>query len=99
MTNFHNTQAKFDQYPIDELDFLEREFKTHRVYAYPTKRRNAVVTPCMKVKDPDMFFSKNESVQADCVALCEQCPMKSKCLDTALSAGINYGVWGGVVLQ
>jgi len=52
--------------------------------------------------DPDLFFPEDligstydrKLVANQAKAICEDCPVKIKCLDYAVSAGM-HGVWGG----
>lgn len=48
--------------------------------------------------DPEAFFPKKgagSSMVARARAICDICPVKQDCLETALSNGIAHGVWGG----
>lgn len=42
------------------------------------------------------FFSDDETVQDQAVAICLSCPLMAKCFDYALFAE-EYGVWGGTL--
>lgn len=46
--------------------------------------------------DLDLFFTIDEASQREAVAICETCPVRSSCLDHAIAAREQYGVWGGV---
>jgi WhiB family redox-sensing transcriptional regulator len=43
--------------------------------------------------DPDMFFAAGREEEA--VAVCRRCPVRAECLDYALVARMDAGVWGG----
>ena len=54
--------------------------------------------------DPDLFFpvsaagpAANQAATAK--AVCGQCPVRSQCLDFALSSRQAYGIWGGLTEQ
>ncbi len=54
--------------------------------------------PC-HTADPELFFSE-ESVQvAIAKRMCGTCPMKSACLEGALSRAEPCGVWGGELFE
>jgi WhiB family transcriptional regulator, redox-sensing transcriptional regulator len=51
--------------------------------------------------DPAIFFPEGRgaaiSIQtAEAKSVCQQCPVRSRCLDFALDTGQNTGVWGGL---
>jgi WhiB family redox-sensing transcriptional regulator len=51
--------------------------------------------------DPELFFPIGEAGPArsqldEAKAVCAGCPVRCLCLEWALLAGINYGVWGGM---
>ena len=50
--------------------------------------------PC-HTADPELFFDDSASRIAVAKSLCESCPMKSACLEGALSRKEPCGVWGG----
>lgn len=45
--------------------------------------------------DPEQFFSSDEDKQSAALALCAACPVRSECLEHALSTREPYGIWGG----
>ena len=50
--------------------------------------------------DPELFFPIGDTGPAltqldQAKAVCAGCPVRCLCLEWALLAGINYGVWGG----
>lgn len=54
--------------------------------------------PC-HTADPDLFFSEtNEGVVA-AKALCGGCPVRSQCLDAAVSREEPCGIWGGELFE
>jgi WhiB family redox-sensing transcriptional regulator len=44
----------------------------------------------------EVFFAIDEPSQQEAVAICETCPVRAECLEHALIAREQYGVWGGV---
>jgi hypothetical protein len=61
--------------------------------------------PCEEV--PYVFFPEDafvrslerQQMESLAVKLCKMCPVKKLCLDYALAAGENYGVWGGTTAE
>lgn len=52
------------------------------------------------VADPELFFpttygGTNRSTVMAAKALCDRCPLKDDCLDWALAAREEFGIWGG----
>jgi WhiB family redox-sensing transcriptional regulator len=45
--------------------------------------------------ETEAFFSYDEEVVAQAVAICEGCPVRQECLETALADRNLFGVWGG----
>ena len=45
--------------------------------------------------ETDSFFSYDEEVMEEARAICEDCPVRKECLQTALADRNHYGVWGG----
>jgi WhiB family transcriptional regulator, redox-sensing transcriptional regulator len=50
---------------------------------------------CREV-DIDVFFAVDEASQREAIAICETCPVRGECLEYAITAREQYGVWGGV---
>ena len=50
--------------------------------------------PCHN-SDPELFFDETPARIALAKSLCASCPMKSACLEGALSRSEPCGVWGG----
>jgi WhiB family redox-sensing transcriptional regulator len=48
-------------------------------------------------KDPDLFFPDTPADLARARSVCQGCPVRARCLRAALSAGEQYGVFGGLV--
>ena len=51
-------------------------------------------------QDPELFFPSREGAFADrqvqeAKAVCARCAVQSVCLEWAVLAGIEHGVWGG----
>jgi WhiB family redox-sensing transcriptional regulator len=46
--------------------------------------------------DPELFFPERGQSQKAALSYCERCPVRSKCLSSALEPGLlSSGVWGG----
>ena len=58
----------------------------------------AFTLPC-HTSDPEIFFADDDAVIAQAKALCGSCPMRSACLDGALSRQEPCGVWGGQLIE
>ena len=47
----------------------------------------------------EVFFidhgSRLMNLQKKALKICEGCPVKQKCLDYAIQANIQHGIWGG----
>jgi hypothetical protein len=49
---------------------------------------------CREV-DVEAFFAVDEASQQEALAICETCPVRVECLEHAIAAREQYGVWGG----
>ena len=45
--------------------------------------------------DPEVFFPEVSEDPAAAVAVCRKCPVRQECLDYAIAAREQHGVWGG----
>lgn len=45
-------------------------------------------------EDPELFFQTETRAQA--VRICNRCPVKTQCLETAVASREQLGVWGGL---
>ena len=45
--------------------------------------------------ETEAFFSYDEGRVAQALAICQDCPVRQECLQTALADPNLYGVWGG----
>lgn len=52
---------------------------------------------CAGVKDPDMFFKPAQ--QPIAALFCKACPVAVQCREFAGRAGVEDGMWGGVVFE
>lgn len=59
---------------------------------------HAFTLPCHN-SDPELFFSDDQRHIAIAKSLCSACPMKSKCLEGAISRQEPCGVWGGELFE
>ena len=50
--------------------------------------------PC-RVRNPELWFAESPSDVEFAKALCQECPVRSLCLDGALERREPWGVWGG----
>jgi WhiB family redox-sensing transcriptional regulator len=53
-----------------------------------------------RTEDPELFFPVSDvgpgaAQTAEAKAVCAHCPVQAKCLDWALEAGLDFGVFGG----
>jgi len=47
--------------------------------------------------DPEVFFPLRPTDQATMAkAICHGCPVRAQCLEFALEARLDHGVWGGM---
>lgn len=46
--------------------------------------------------DVEAFFAVDEASQQEAVAICDTCPVRVECLEHAIAAREQYGVWGGL---
>lgn len=58
----------------------------------------AFTLPCHNA-DPELFFSEKQSEVDVAKSLCGGCPVRSQCLDAALSRLEPCGVWGGELFE
>jgi WhiB family redox-sensing transcriptional regulator len=57
-----------------------------------------VIPPC-QVTDPELWFAEREdngNHYRIAKKLCQQCPVVNECLEYAIKAGEQDGVWGGL---
>ena len=54
--------------------------------------------PC-HTADPEMYFSDDELAVAEAKSLCGGCPVRTECLEGALSRQEPAGVWGGELFE
>jgi WhiB family redox-sensing transcriptional regulator len=52
---------------------------------------------CQSV-EPDVFFPDPEGLAEETAAkvVCRGCPVRTQCLEFALAARLDHGVWGGL---
>src|SRR3954453_8280385 len=50
--------------------------------------------PC-RVNNPELWFAESPADVEAAKALCQECPVRSLCLDGALERREPWGVWGG----
>ncbi|MPV51085.1 WhiB family transcriptional regulator [Pseudactinotalea sp. HY160] len=51
--------------------------------------------PCQRAADIDLWFAERTADVEAAKALCAACPIRSECLDGAISRAEPWGVWGG----
>lgn len=49
--------------------------------------------------DPELFFSERGEDTRSAREVCFSCPVRSSCLDYALTTKEGYGVWGGLSVR
>ncbi|MFT3852252.1 MAG: WhiB family transcriptional regulator [Ilumatobacteraceae bacterium] len=49
--------------------------------------------------DPELFFPETANDEDAAKAVCATCPVRSVCLEHALTASEPYGIWGGLTLR
>lgn len=54
--------------------------------------------PC-RVADADLWFAEAPADLELAKALCERCPVRLRCLRSALDRGEPWGVWGGEIFE
>lgn len=54
--------------------------------------------PC-RGDDPDLWFAESPTELEQAKALCATCPIRVRCLDTALDRAEPWGVWGGEIFD
>lgn len=52
---------------------------------------------CSSEGEHEWFFSERPSEMARAQEVCAGCDLRVRCLEVALSAGHDWGVWGGVI--
>jgi WhiB family redox-sensing transcriptional regulator len=50
--------------------------------------------PC-RINNPELWFAESPADVEFAKALCQECPVRSMCLDGALERREPWGVWGG----
>jgi len=51
---------------------------------------------CQSV-DPEVFFPERQGDHATmATTICRGCPVRMQCLEFALNARLDYGIWGGL---
>lgn len=51
---------------------------------------------CASIDDPDIFFPPDGGDAAHARQICAECPVQAECLDYAIGADEEYGIWGGL---
>jgi WhiB family redox-sensing transcriptional regulator len=46
--------------------------------------------------DPDLFFAPGALEHKMAKRVCRECPVRRQCLDYAMEAPVDHGVWGGL---
>lgn len=46
--------------------------------------------------DPDLFFPERGASSGEAKAVCRGCPVRSECLEHAMSVPEKFGIWGGL---
>ena len=48
--------------------------------------------------DPDMFFPEKGDEGRAAKRICGECPVRSACLEYALTNNLQLGIWGGLAI-
>jgi WhiB family transcriptional regulator, redox-sensing transcriptional regulator len=51
---------------------------------------------CRDLPDPDLYFPERGGTSKPAKALCQTCPVRQECLEHALEAPEQFGIWGGL---
>lgn len=46
--------------------------------------------------DPDLWFSVGAVEHKQAKIICRQCPVRMSCLEYAMDAPVDHGIWGGL---
>ena len=49
--------------------------------------------------DPELFFPEKSGSTRQAKQVCRSCEVRAECLEYALTAGEEFGVWGGLSAQ
>jgi len=49
-------------------------------------------------EDTDLFFSESRTDRKRAMEICQGCPVRTDCLNSALARGEKNGIWGGLGL-
>lgn len=52
---------------------------------------------CAGSGDHDLFFSERPEELAAAQGICQGCRVRLRCLEAALAAKVEWGVWGGII--
>ena len=62
----------------------------------PSSSVELVELPCRE--EPDLFFAESPSDVELAKAMCQGCPIRAACLESAIERREPWGVWGGQLL-
>lgn len=48
-----------------------------------------------RTTDPEIFFPESGPPSRDAIRVCNGCPVRRRCLQHALTAPEEHGIWGG----
>lgn len=51
---------------------------------------------CVNADDPDVFYPPDGSRGTKARRICARCPVRAECLEYALDADEEFGIWGGL---
>lgn len=51
---------------------------------------------CSTAPDPDLWYASTVEDRTTAIKICADCPVRANCLDSALTTGEKFGIWGGV---
>jgi WhiB family redox-sensing transcriptional regulator len=51
---------------------------------------------CTQIGDPELWFPEIGGTNSDAKAICQECPIRARCLDVALTNNERFGIFGGL---
>lgn len=73
---------------------LHSQFEPHQL---ALTARESKDLPCRI--QPSLFFAELPAEVERAKALCQECPLREMCLQTAIEAREPWGVWGGELIE
>ncbi len=64
----------------------------------PTTALTSLGLPCREA-EADLWFAETPAELEAAKTLCQGCPLRRECLDTAIERAEPWGVWGGEIFE